>query len=279
MSNRLKQIGRSSIANFATSVWLHIWYFLDNLRNSLKQIGYALATFAVYTWLLNWKVALLLTIGIGFHEYSHILAAKMMGLKTKGFYLVPFMGGVALIEGRYRTYGQQAFVVLGGPIGGGLLATVTAVVYYITGYPILAAAAQWMFFLNLFNLLPMSLLDGGQIMNTITYSINHTFGVVMLTISTVAAVVVLWFWNPILAGLALVYGGFYAWSEIHSWFAKRDGRTWLMTEAQRNPPVSLSTGQLLVTSGSFMLTVVWLGRFYLSFRDNPDANFWALFKH
>ncbi len=212
-----------------------------------KQIGFALFTFVVYTLLVGWQVALLLIIGVGFHEYSHLWAAKRMGMKTKGFFLVPFMGGVALVEGKYQRLSQQSFVVLAGPMGGGLLALATAGAYAVTGSTFLAAAATWMCYLNLFNLLPLSFMDGGQLLGTITYSINRTLGMVCLVISTLVAVVALWFFNPIIMGLVILFGGMSVILEIRNWHFFRKGRTYMCDEAYLNPPARLTAGQLALT--------------------------------
>lgn len=229
-----------------------------------KQIGFAAFTFIIYTLLVGWQAALLLIVGVGFHEYSHLWAAKRMGMQTKGFFLLPFMGGVALVEGKYQRLSQQAFVVLAGPMGGGLLALATAGVYAVTGIPFLAAAATWMCYLNLFNLLPLSFMDGGQLMGTITYSINRTLGMVCLVISTAVAVVVLWFFNPFLTGLVLFIGGMSVIMELRNWHYFRTGRTYLCDDSYLNPPARLTTGQLVLTATGWAGTAaVLLAAYYL----------------
>jgi putative peptide zinc metalloprotease protein len=233
----------------------------------MKQIGFAIMTFAVYTAIINWKVALLLTVGVGFHEYSHLWAAKRLGLATKGFYLVPFMGGVAFITDRYKRYSQQAFVVIMGPVGGGLLALVTAGAWYLTGLPFLAAAASWMCFLNLFNLLPLSFMDGGQLMDTICYSVNRTFGMVLHIISTVVAGFVLWHFNPVIAGIVIFMGGGSVIAEVREWKNYKDpNKRWLCSDAYLNPPAPLSKKEIALTATSWLVTLVILGcvRYYLS---------------
>lgn len=227
-------------------------------NQTIKQIGFAILTFAVYTAFINWQAALMLTIGVGFHEYSHLWAARRMKLQTKGFYLVPFMGGVALVAERYKTYGQQAFVVLAGPVGGGLLAAVTAVVYYLTGYTPLAAAAAWMCFLNLFNLFPLSFMDGGQLLSTITYSINRTLGVILYTASTVIATFVLAKYNWVLSMIVGFLGGASVASEIRNWNAWRQGKRWLLSDSWADPAESLSPKQIVLTILGWVGTVVVL---------------------
>ncbi len=243
-----------------------------------KQIGFAIFTFFIYTLLVNWKAALLLTIGVGFHEYSHLLAAKYMGMKTKGFYLVPFMGGVAFVEGKYKSLGQQAFVVLAGPAGGGLLALVTAGAYLVTGVPFLAAAASWMCLLNLFNLLPLSSMDGGQLMGTITYSINRTLGMVCMVISNVVAAVIMWKVNMVLFALVLLFGGISVVDEIRNWNYFRKGMHYMCSENYLHPPKKLSGFQMFLTIAGWVGTFVILAFAMYMLKFTPNSNINVLVK-
>jgi Zn-dependent protease len=242
----------------------------------MKQIGFGVFTFLVYAMMIppqpNWGAAAMLVVGVGFHELSHLWAAKKLGLKTRGFYLVPFMGGVAFIEGPYKRYSQQAFVVLLGPVGGGLLALATAGVYYLTGVPFLAAAATWMCYLNLFNLLPLSFMDGGQLMDTIAYSFNRTFGMVLHVISTAVAAVVLWYFNPVLAIIVTLLGGGSVFMEIRHWKAFREGKTYLCSDAYLNPPTSLSRKEMAMTALGWATTIVVLSVAMLLLKQNPMSN-------
>lgn len=224
----------------------------------LKQIGFAIFTFAVYASFLNWKIASLLVVAIAFHECSHLWAAQYLGLKTRGFYLVPFMGGVAIIEGRYRSYVQQAFVAIMGPVGGGLLAGITAGAYFITHIEWLGQAAQWMSWLNLINLLPLSFLDGGQIMGTVTYSINKTLGMVCLIISTILAVIVLFRFNAVLSGMVIVFGGMQVVREIKNWKNYRADKWFLVDEDYLQRPKSLTKMQMVLTITSYTMVSVAL---------------------
>lgn len=245
---------------------------------TLKQIGSAVLTFAVYSLLIKWEAAALLVVAVGFHEYSHLYAARKFGLPTKGFFLMPFIGGVALVAGRYRSLGQQAIVVLAGPIGGGLLAGVTAGVYFLTGWSFLAAAASWMAMLNLFNLLPFSFMDGGQLLGTITYSINRTLGFFCYAISTVVAIAVLMWMAPVLGCLVTLFGGGSLWNEYKNWKHFRAGQTWLCTENYLYPPSKLSPAQMSVTIGAWALTTGLLLLLASVLAHNPEANFSQLFK-
>jgi Zn-dependent protease len=224
---------------------------MENIK--LKQLGSLLFTFVIYSLFINWKAAILIMIAIGFHEGCHLWAAQYLKLKTQGFFMLPFVGGVALVADRYKTLGQQAFVVLAGPIGGGALALVVAGAYYVTGWPILAVAAIWMLMINLFNLLPLSMLDGGQLLNTLTYSINRTLGLVVYGISSIVAPFVIWKFNVTLALMVAFFGGVSLHQEYKNWKAFRSGAYHLCTEEYLNPPKKLSRWQIVGTIGSWIV--------------------------
>jgi Zn-dependent protease len=229
-----------------------------------KQICFAIFTFLVYAIMIPthpWGlVALILVAGVGFHEYSHLWAAKRMGLATGGFYLVPFMGGVSFVTSSYKRYSQQAFVVIMGPVGGGLLALVCAGGYLLTGLPFLAGAAYWMCLLNLFNLLPLSFLDGGQLMGTIAYSINKTLGMVLYCGSTAIACVVLWHFNPILAVMVIFFGGRSAIQEFQNWQHFQRKEYQLCTYGYLYPPKPLTGKDMFLTIGAWLATsaILWI---------------------
>lgn len=248
------------------------------MTSKQKQLASIVFTFIIYTIFFSWKIGLLLVVAVGFHEQSHLLAAKYMGLKTNRFYLFPFIGGVAFIASRYRTYAQQAFVVLAGPIGGGILAGITAGAYYLTGYSFLAAAAYWMAFLNIFNLFPLSFMDGGQVMGTITYSINETLGMVCLTISTLIAIVALWFFNPFLTVIIGYYGGMAVWREIKNWQAKREGKYWLCSDEYLYRPIKLSALEMGLTICTWIGSVALLGVLMIYLRNTTEVNLTTAFK-
>jgi Zn-dependent protease len=251
-------------------------------KETLKQIGFAIFTFVIYTIFINWKAATLLTLAIGFHEYSHLWAAKRLDLPTRGFYLIPFMGGVSLVAGRYKSYAEQAFVVIMGPVGGGLLAAVCAGIYFYTGaqYTWLASAALWMAILNLFNLLPLSFLDGGQMMRCITHSINTTFGVMCMTASTIVGVVIMFkFFNPVLGILIILFGGSATLLELRDWKYAREGKEWMCSENWSNRPDRLSVLGITLTTLAYFVAAGLLFLLADVLSDEPGTNMNYFFQH
>lgn len=219
-----------------------------------KQIGLALFTFVVYTIFFNWKISLLIMAAVGFHEYSHLFAARKLGLKTEGFFMLPFIGGLALVSDNYKKLSDKTIIILAGPVGGGLLAGITAGLWYLTGFKWLAISAFWMAVLNLFNLLPLSFLDGGQLLTSIAYSVNRTFGVVVLAISTLLAGALIFRLNIAVAVFLVVFGGMNVYREIKNWYYDRKNQPWLVSSDWLNPPFPMNWKQMLLTISGWILT-------------------------
>lgn len=238
-----------------------------------NQLLSYLFTFGIYASTFNWKVALVLMIGVGFHECGHLWAAHKMGLKTGGFFLWPFVGGAALIQSRYTRYSQQSFTVLMGPMWGAVISFAAYGVYLLTGLPVFGEAAEWMALINLFNLAPLSQLDGGQLMETITFSINETLGVALMAISTVAGVILIWPMNPIISVLIVVYGGPYLWATYNNWNIRRHGQGFLISPL----PKTLTKTQIFQTVGAYSVTAGSLFFLYSLIKSGGEISVSNLF--
>lgn len=181
-----------------------------SLRN--KQYLSYLITFIVYAGIMPWQTALMLMGGIAFHEWFHLLAGKYLGFKSNGFFLLPFIGGLSLTAGDTKRFSQRAFIAIAGPVGGFLLALATYLLYLLwshlgyVGAEFIGQSALWMAFINLFNLAPFAMLDGGQIVESIAYSISRTTGFIVMLVSTVIAVPILFHFNPLIALMVAFFG-------------------------------------------------------------------------
>jgi Zn-dependent protease len=108
--------------------------------------------------------------GIGFvllilvHEMGHVWAARLEGIKVSAPMFIPFMGAVISMRERPNDSLAEAKIAAGGPILGSLGALACFALYGLVHQPILLALAYIGFFLNLFNLVPVSPLDGGRIL-------------------------------------------------------------------------------------------------------------------
>jgi len=238
----------------------------------LTKVGLAALSLAGYAAVFNWKFGLLLMIAVGFHESGHVWAMKKMGIKTKGFYFLPFIGGAAIAEEQYRTYGENAYIAIMGPIWGALMAWGAGVLYWVTGNPMWAAAGAWMATLNLFNLLPITPLDGGQLVRAIAFSIHKNLGVLFLALSLLFAGVIMYKLHIGLFVLILIIGALELFMEVRYRLRMAKVRAgtlskWRLPESHldstqedglKRYPDSMNKKQLALTAVSYAGTIAVL---------------------
>lgn len=172
----------------------------------LIKVVLASASLAAYSWLFSFQFALALVACLVFHEYGHVKAMKYFGMKTKGIYLVPFLGGLALSDEKINTRWQDVVISIMGPMFGLILSLVLLVIYLITGEMFFAGLAVFNAFLNLFNLLPVLPLDGGHVLKSISFSMNSVTGLIICTLAAGAGVVLSYSLGMALFGFLLLMG-------------------------------------------------------------------------
>lgn len=178
------------------------------LLKSAKVIKVVLAgaSVAAYSWLFSWQFALALITCLVVHEYGHIRAMKYFGMKTKGIYLIPFIGGLALTDEKINTRWQDVVISIMGPTFGLLMSLAAMIAYWITGNVFFAGLATFNALLNLFNLLPILPLDGGHILKSISFSMNSIVGLVACIAGAAVGVFVSYTFGLALLGFLLLIG-------------------------------------------------------------------------
>lgn len=170
------------------------------------KVLFAAGSLAAYSWLFSIEFAIALILCLVFHEYGHIKAMKYFGLKTKGIYLIPFVGGLALSDDKINTRWQDIVISIMGPFFGLILSIACLVGYWLTDIEILAGLAVFNALLNLFNLLPILPLDGGHVLKSIAFSINSIVGLVACVLGAVFGVYVSYHFGLALLGFLLAIG-------------------------------------------------------------------------
>ncbi len=102
------------------------------------------------------------------HELGHGIQMRREGIKTSPIVFIPFMGAVIAMKDLPKDAAMEARVGLAGPILGSLGAAACLIPLAITGDDYWQALAFVGFFLNLFNLAPVTPLDGGRAMSALT---------------------------------------------------------------------------------------------------------------
>lgn len=116
---------------------------------------------AAYALIFGWKFAVGLVLLILLHEAGHYIEAQREGLHPKVPVFIPFLG--AYVKYTRGNPWQTARVAIAGPILGGAAAFVCYLIGKSQGSDLMLALAYFGFFLNLFNLIPFGIFDGGAV--------------------------------------------------------------------------------------------------------------------
>ncbi|HEY7018411.1 MAG TPA: site-2 protease family protein [Gaiellaceae bacterium] len=129
---------------------------------ALKFLGLFVSV-AGYALIWGWKFGVGFVAMILIHEMGHFVEARRQGLEVSIPRFIPFLGAYVLIKNAPVNPKNNAFVALAGPAAGGLASAVCWAIGSATGSSLLHALAYAGFFLNLINMLPIGILDGGAI--------------------------------------------------------------------------------------------------------------------
>lgn len=143
-------------------------------QQTMQLLLLALSVFVMST-MMGWPLALMIIGMIYFHEMGHQAAAKHYGAKAGPIYMLPFLGGIAVINGRLTRF-ENAIMSLWGPVHGVLFCIAAFLAFHFTGLAIFATAVKYCAFINLFNLLPIGPLDGGQVLKSLAFSAHEKIG-------------------------------------------------------------------------------------------------------
>jgi Zn-dependent protease len=128
----------------------------------LTTSGSMLVSIAAYSLIWGWKFAVGFVILLFVHEMGHVIQLRREGIPASAPVFIPFLGAVVwsrLLEGNALA---EARVGLAGPILGSIGAAVCWVIGAGIDSDFWRALAFVGFFLNLFNLAPVTPLDGGR---------------------------------------------------------------------------------------------------------------------
>jgi Zn-dependent protease len=156
------------IVNFFAKLKFIVLPLLKFLPLLLKSGGTMLLMIWVYTVMWGWKFGVGFVLLLLVHECGHLLVAKRFGLKVGAPVFIPFMGAFIALKEAPRNAWIEACVGIGGPMLGTAGALVCNVLGETFDLPLFIALAWFGYFLNLFNLIPVGMLDGGRIVTALS---------------------------------------------------------------------------------------------------------------
>jgi Zn-dependent protease len=125
--------------------------------------GTMLLSVVAYSWLFGWWYAVGLVALIFVHEMGHYIAARRRGLNVGAPTFIPFVGAWIQLKDLPHDAETEAYVGLAGPFVGTLGALACFYLARELDNQLLLALSYAGFFINLFNLIPLSPLDGGRV--------------------------------------------------------------------------------------------------------------------
>lgn len=129
----------------------------------LMTAGTMLLSVFAYAFIFGVGYAVGFVLLIFVHEMGHYLAARQRGLDVGAPMFIPFVGAWIQLNQLPHDVETEAYVGMAGPVVGTLGALVCYFYAIETGDRLFLALSYAGFFLNLFNLIPISPLDGGRI--------------------------------------------------------------------------------------------------------------------
>jgi Zn-dependent protease len=155
--------------------------FVEKIRvlfvNPFEGFGamqYAIAGGSFVVTIVAYATQFPLAVVVGFvvitliHEIGHAVAIRAKGLRAGFMVFVPFIGGAVTLKDQPRTAYDDAQIGLAGPFAGTLASLVSLQIYKWTSDPLWLLIAFMGFAINLFNLVPIGMLDGGRISAAVT---------------------------------------------------------------------------------------------------------------
>ena len=186
--------------------------------------GSMLLSLIVYAFVFGWRYAAGFIALLFVHEMGHYIAARQRGLDVGAPTFIPFVGAWIELKQMPHDAETEAFVGLGGP----LLGSVGALACYFVARSYdatwLLAVSYAGFFLNLFNLIPLSPFDGGRITAVLSPRV-WLLGVPIL--------VALFFWrpSPMLVLMAIIAAP-QVWQAIRYRSDSAEAQTYYMVSAR-----------------------------------------------
>lgn len=178
------------------SMWL--------LEPLVECIGSAWVSLLVYDAILESVWAWGIVITLLCHEIGHIIAARIVGVRTTLPIFIPFLGAVISLKSPVRQGRSEVAIALGGPALGAIVGLVFLILYFWSQERTYLLWAYLGVQFNLLNLIPCYPLDGGRIGGAVSRYLWWV-GAIIMTVG-------LWLWREPLFFLFII-GAIYRYKQ------------------------------------------------------------------
>ncbi|HXN58554.1 MAG TPA: site-2 protease family protein, partial [Candidatus Angelobacter sp.] len=196
----------------------YIGLFALKFKSLLVTLISTGVTALIYTQIFGLAFGVGIVLLILIHESGHVVVARIMGLPVTLPVMIPFLGAFVSMKQQPRTVAQESIMAIGGPVLGSIAAGLCYAGYLSmpdssTGQ-LLRVLAYFGFLINLFNLIPLTPLDGGRVTSLLSKWFNVAGLVIaagLLLFETQTGTNV----SPVLF-LVLIFGAFSTWQRFRS---------------------------------------------------------------
>jgi Zn-dependent protease len=154
-------IGAALVAAWAYGKYILLFVFKFKALATLLTMFVSFGAYALFFG--PWAAAGIVVM-IFVHEMGHVVEIRRQGMKASAPIFIPFFGAAIFQRQHASTPIHQAQIGIAGPLAGTIGATAAFVGYAVMHSPILLVWAYFGFFVNLLNLIPFGMLDGGWIL-------------------------------------------------------------------------------------------------------------------
>jgi Zn-dependent protease len=151
-----------------------------------KTLATMLLSIGAYAVEWGWLFAAGFVLLIFVHEMGHAVAMRLEGIPAGAPVFIPFVGAFVAMQGQPRNAAVEARVAMAGPVAGSLAAWAVLWAGVELDQPLLRALGHTAVLINLFNLIPVSPLDGGRIVTAFTrtyWVIGYALGIGALLVT------------------------------------------------------------------------------------------------
>lgn len=201
--------------------WVLALLKFSKFGGTIVSLVISLGAYAIF---FGWRFAVAIIYLFFVHEMGHLVAAKIKGLKTSPAVFIPFMGAVIGIKEQPKDAATESFVAYGGPLAGLISILPPLILFEWTREPIWALVIMLGAMINLFNLFPVSPLDGGRIVGVLS---PHLW---LLGLAGIVALAY-FFPSPIII-LIVIFGIFSWWRRIREDFRIKTIRLEIKVKAE-----------------------------------------------
>jgi Zn-dependent protease len=159
-----QRVAAGLAALFAGLAKLKAVIFIVLKLKFVATAGTAFVSVGAYSLLFGWPFAAGFVVLLFVHEMGHVVQLRREGIKASAPMFVPFLGAVISARSLGTNALAEARVGLAGPVLGTIGAAIVALAAVVTHVHLLYALAYTGFLINLFNLIPVTPLDGGRAM-------------------------------------------------------------------------------------------------------------------